>query len=452
MGRLPGCDTRVTLDAWLDERRRAEPMTVARVPLRAMRGWTLGGAPLALSHDSGRFFSVGGLRVATDFGPVRAWDQPIVHQPEVGILGIITRRGEHGREYLMQAKQEPGNVDGAQISPTLQATFSNYSQAHGGSRPLYLDYFTGRRPARALVDQLQGEQGSRYLRKRNRNVIVEIDDDLEDGERFRWMTLADLSRLLVRPNLVNMDTRTVLACRPRALLAGDARGAFGEALAASAGAGARARHSLDTLRGWIASLQRSHTLTLEPRGLDALAGWRVDDMAIAREDERYFSVIGVSVRGGTREVPLWDQPLVAHEGFGLNGFVLQRIDGTLHFLVRACLYPGNHALFELGSTVSRSNAASYFGTPQAPAYLDLFRDPPASWVRYDQVQSEEGGRFHHYQNRYMLIEVPEDVPVDESPAHRWMTLDQLASFLPDGLVNIEGRNLIACLCAAREPA
>lgn len=440
------------LEAWLDAQRRAQPMHVSRVPIRALAGWSLDGPTATLAHRSGRFFSVGGLRVRTDFGPVHTWDQPIIHQPEIGILGIVTRVNGGGREYLMQAKQEPGNIGGAQVSPTLQATFSNYTQAHGGSRPDFLDYFTGARPARVLVDQLQGEQGSRYLRKRNRNVLIEVDDALDGGERFRWMTHAELCGLLAMPNLVNMDTRTVLACQPRAVHDPEthARDGFARALDESAAPGARPRHADEALRGWLAGLQDGHTLDLEARGLDALEGWHVGDMAIARDDHRYFSVIGVAVSGGTREVASWEQPLIAHDGLGLNGFVLQRINGTLHFLVRACLYPGNQFRFELGSTVSRSNAVSCFGAPDAPPYLELFRDPPRAWTRYDQVQSEEGGRFFHYENRYVLIEVPEDTPLEETPAHRWMTLAQLETFVAAGLVNIEGRNLLACLDAATD--
>ena len=47
-----------------------------------------------------------------------------------------------GRLYfLMQAKVEPGNVNKYQISPTIQATKSNFTRAHGGKTPLFFDYF-----------------------------------------------------------------------------------------------------------------------------------------------------------------------------------------------------------------------------------------------------------------------------------------------------------------------
>jgi oxidase EvaA len=95
--------------------------------------------------------------------------------------------------------------------------------------------------------------------------------------------------------------------------------------------------------------------------------------------------------------------------------------------------------------VSRSSAEFCFGRPGAPIYLDLFQDPPAEWIRYAAIQSEEGGRFFHYQNRYMILEVPEDMELPGSPAHRWMTLGQIQELLPHGYFNIEARNLLACL-------
>ena len=85
------------------------------------------------------------------------------------------------------------------------------------------------------------------------------------------------------------------------------------------------------------------------------------------------------------------------------------------------------------------------GRPDAPPFLDLFDDPPAEWVRYSAVQSEEGGRFYHYQNRYMILELPQGLAVEPSETHRWMTLGQIQSLLPHGYFNIEARNLLACL-------
>lgn len=417
--------------AWLASQQEAMPVITRRIPLRSMTQWSFDriGGDLRIAHRSGRFFTVEGLRIRTDFGPVSQWDQPILVQPEVGTLGIITRVFNGTRYFLLQAKVEPGNVNGVQLAPTVQATRSNYTRVHGGADTTYLEFFRAHPRARVLVDQLQSEQASRYLRKQNRNMIVEIQEDLPPDDRFRWLTLRQIAGLLREPNVVNMDTRTVLACLPRG--SGDGSD--------------RARHPMRELLHWLTDLRACHSLTLERRSLDALDRWVIDEACIQHEGGSYFSVIAVAVDAGCREVRHWEQPLLEHPGFGLNGFILKRINGRLHFLVRACMYPGNHALFELSSTVSRSSADLYFGRPGAPAYLDLFKDPPASWIRYSVIQSEEGGRFFHYQNRYVILELPEDVEVPESPVHRFMTLGQVRALIPHGYFNIEARNLLACL-------
>ena len=79
----------------------------------------------------------------------------------------------------MQAKAEPGNINTYQLSPTVQATRSNYLQLHGGKRTLYLEFFIDHSKTEVLIDQLQSEQGARFYRKRNRNIIIRIPDDYE---------------------------------------------------------------------------------------------------------------------------------------------------------------------------------------------------------------------------------------------------------------------------------
>jgi oxidase EvaA len=454
---------------WLRAEQRAQVMAVRQIALDEIEHWHFAPEDAGLRHASGRFFQVQGIRVETDFGAVMNWDQPIIRQPEVGILGILQRNFDGVSHFLMQAKVEPGNINGAQISPTVQATRSNFTRVHGGAAPPYLEYFQDRSRGRLIVDQLQAEQGSRYLRKQNRNMIVQIDEDCPCESNYAWLTLAQIKQLLREPNLVNMDTRSVLACLPLfgceqpiastangprlgAMLGGLSLPAFTQELIASSLPGAAALHSTTEILHWLTDLRARYEIRIDPRPLASLDGWEVSRHDIRHRSGRYFSVIGVDVQATTREVRAWQQPLLAHAGFGLNGFILQRQRDVLHFLVRACLYPGNLALFELGSTVSRSNADEWFGKPEAPPFLDLFRDAPPHWVRYSAVQSEEGGRFFHYQNRYMILELPQDACLELPEAFRWMTLHQIQDLARHGYFNIEGRNLLACLDLCGAPA
>ena len=198
------------LRQWIEERNRVVKVNIDRIPFSELKNWYIDSEG-ALRHESGRFFSVEGIRVETDYELRHAWEQPIINQPEVGYLGIITKEFDGVLYFLMQAKIEPGNVNCVQVSPTLQATKSNYSRVHHGNAPHYLEYFVNAKPSEIILDQLQSEQGARFLRKRNRNIIIKVNGEVPELEDFRWMTLGQIKEMMSYDNMVNMDTRTVLS-------------------------------------------------------------------------------------------------------------------------------------------------------------------------------------------------------------------------------------------------
>lgn len=444
---------------WFERRRAAGRFEVRRIPFAGMDQWLFTPPPRRLVHRSGRFFSVEGLRVRVERPEgVQEWDQPIIVQPEVGILGILTRVVDGVRYFLMQAKMEPGNINTLQLSPTVQATRSNYTRVHEGKLPTYLEYFADPARARILVDQLQPEQGARFLAKRNRNMIVEVDGEVPPHEDFAWLTLGQIKALLRADNLVNMDARTVLACVPfDAELAGtgfrgggQAPQGFGADLLHSLAAASGSCHTLDEIVNWVTARKSECRLTVERIPLGEVRGWQESAEAIREAAGRYFSVVAVAVAAGSREVRQWTQPLLLHDGCGVVGFVTQKIGGVLHFLVRACVEPGNRDVVDLGPTVACSGTGGRLAQPGLPRYADLFLDPDPAWVRYSAVQSEEGGRFADFQNRYVILELPADHPLEPPRDYLWMTLGQVAGLARQGCFNIEARNLLACLDFAAE--
>jgi oxidase EvaA len=440
--------------AWFAAKDRRDRFTVRRVPLPALDQWAYLPDPLRLGHRSGRFFTIEGIGVEASCGPVRSWDQPIINQPEVGILGLLAREIDGVLHFLMQAKMEPGNVNILQLSPTVQATRSNYSRVHGGQTPRYLEYFTEPGLARVLLDQLQPEQGARFLYKRNRNMVVAVTHDVPVHEDFCWLTLGQIKALLSRDNIVNMDARTVVSLIPMAdpdeppdaAVLGDVCGFRRDAYLSYCRSD-RERHSMDAIMTWLTKGKARHAMRVTPRPLNALRGWQVTDEAIFHESGLYFSVIGVDVAARTREATRWSQPLLHHEGEGLVGFLCQRQGGVLHFLARGSLEPGNRDGAQIGPTVACSEVAARATRFCAPRFLERFLDPAGLTVHYDAVQSEEGGRFHHFRNRYMIVELPPGLELDAPEHYLWMTLGQLWRMARHGHVNIEARNLLACLGA-----
>ena len=190
---------------WFDDRLRAHCFRLEPIPFHDMAQWGFDPETGNLCHESRRFFSIEGLRVRTNWGQVPEWEQPVIVQPEIGILGFIAKRFGGVLHFLVQAKMEPGNINMIQLAPTLQATRSNFTRVHQGRAPRYLEHFTDRRQCRVLVDVLQSEQGARFLRKRNRNIIVETDQDVDVGEDALRATQHPLHHLAVIRRLDDED-------------------------------------------------------------------------------------------------------------------------------------------------------------------------------------------------------------------------------------------------------
>ncbi|MEV4439895.1 NDP-hexose 2,3-dehydratase family protein [Streptomyces sp. NPDC049577] len=420
---------------WLAERRLKQTQAVTRVRFDELDQWGFDPVTGDLRHRSGRFFSVHGLRVRSDFGAVPEWHQPIINQPEFGILGIAMRDFDGVPHFLMQAKSEPGNVNGMQLSPTVQATRSNFTGVHGGSAVPYLDAFRAAEPGRVVADVLQSEQGSWFLHKRNRNMVVEVGPGVEAGEDFRWLTLGQLHTLLSVENLVNMDARTVLSCLPD--WTADDEGP--------------ALHTGREIRSWLTGRRAEHEVTVERLPLKDVTGWHRTADAISHESGRYFSVVAVDVGSHSREVPAWSQPLLQPHGHDLAALLVKRIDGVPHALMRARVEPGFLDVVELGPTVQCApENHAHLPAGQHPPYLGFVLGHDPARALFDTVLSEEGGRFHHARTRYLVIEVDDRDPVGEGPDLRWVSTRQLDGLLEFGhQVNVQARTLVAALRAVR---
>jgi oxidase EvaA len=445
---------------WIGERRAAVKVEIEQRRFDQLQKWGFNPETGNLEHESGRFFSIEGIRVRTNWGLVETWTQPIINQPEIGFLGIITKRFNGILYFLMQAKIEPGNINYVQLSPTLQATKSNYSKVHQGKSPLYLEYFTGEKPATVLLDQLQSEQGARFLKKRNRNIILEVTGDVPVHEDFCWLTLGQIKKLMGQDNLINMDTRTVISGISFGTFPLESIELFRQFVQPSVGSGddgkrmllsalddKRSRSSIEEIISWITGLKSKYELEVSRIPLNGVGKWVKTDTEIHHEDHKYFSVIAAQVHISNREVTSWSQPLVKSAQEGLIAFIIRNIGGVMHFLVQAKIEAGNFDILELAPTVQcltgnyRKGQSEY----EVP-FIQTVLEAPEDKILFKTMQSEEGGRFYREQNLNMIVEVGEEFPVDVPENFQWMTLNQLYAFIRfNNYLNIQARSLLAAV-------
>ncbi|MGW3667830.1 NDP-hexose 2,3-dehydratase family protein [Streptomyces sp. NPDC005141] len=412
---------------WLERVRRSAGATVRRIPFAGLDHWSFAPDTGDLRHRSGRFFTIEGLHVVR---PGAQWQQPIIVQPEIGILGILAKEFDGVLHFLMQAKMEPGNPNLVQLSPTVQATRSNYTKAHGGAAVKYLEHFVEPDRERVVTDVLQSEHGAWFYRKRNRNMIVETDGDVPADDAFRWLTLGQISRLLRLDNIVNMDARTVLASAPAAAA---------EPWALSSDAG---------LLAWFTAERARQDVSVRRMPLREVAGWQSDEHSISRADGRFFKVVAVSVEGAGREVAGWTQPIIEPVERGVVAFAHRVFDGVAHVLVHARVEGGFLDTAELAPTVQCAPANYPPSAPgHRPPFLDLMLDVPEDRIRYSAVHSEEGGRFLDAESRYLIVDTDEaTTPAQPPPGYHWVTPGQLNWLAGHSrYVNVQARTLLAVL-------
>lgn len=431
-------------------------MQVREIPRSQSKEWVFDGR--RLHHVSGGFFSIVGAALYTGGERQPHLDQPLIDQPEVGILGFLTRTTHAPPRILLQAKPEPGNIALVQAAPTVQATESNYRRRHRGKDTAFLEHFLSPGTGSVHSDSLQSEQGTRFLRKYNRNMLVEApgEDSLPGSPTFAWFPLPELLPLLLQDFQVNTDARSVLTSSPWRLLAGGppfgrwrGRGGLGEAFLRSFEAPddesvLRASEIIDRLH----RLRTTADFTAAVVGLTDLAGWEITDTAISPARRGAFDVRHFAIETSAREVTSWDQPLVASPVEGRALLLCQERAGVLHFLFDARPEIGFGEKFQYGPTIQEPGDDPPIIPSRAERTSALRRALDGSETLMTSRHSDEGGRFFRCISRYSICLVPPGEPIDPGNTLSWMTLRQIQVLVPHrGLFSNEARSVISMLLA-----
>lgn len=417
---------------WLTGIEASGDFSVAERDLGGLDRWYVDHDSGDIAHESGRFFAVRGADVTiTAEGEAHHWQQPVIIQTDVGVLGLVAALADGVLRFLVQAKMEPGNRRLVQVSPTVQATASNFQRVHQGDATPYLELFQEpeRQPAvvGTLVSQLQSEQANRYLMKRNLNAVVLADAARIaplDG-RFRWVTLADLLELAEGDDLLHMDTRSILGSLP-----------FADATRGAADSG--------SITAWLAGIASGIRTDVRLMPLRDVTGWGSAGGRIARDVDSPFEVVGVRVTASNREVGAWDQPLIRNAPGAVATLVTRLDDDGPQVLLSGVTGLGVRDRVELGPSL----VDWALGEPSVPLGRDdeVRAAAAAADVVFEASLPEEGGRFLHSSVLHRIVVVaPGDLP-DPGPTRRWATLDQVQR-LGSGtsLLSMELRSLLACL-------
>ena len=353
--------------------------------------------------------------------------------------------------FLMQAKIEPGNINYVQISPTIQATKSNFMRVHGGKLPPYFEYFEHAKRYKIIYDQIQSEQSSRFLKKRNRNIIIMVDEEVEVYGNYKWMTLGQIKSLMKYDNLINMDTRTVISGLPISgfrfqneelmpLKAFFSKESFFNSVFQT-----EVINELPQIYYNINNykmFQNDRTIEIP---LFELADWEMDEFGINCNKKADFIVKYYDVNIEGREVTRWNQPLFKAIGKAVYGMIVTNVDGCMKILVRVKSEIGTFDKIELAPSIQWDSTHS---KEQDDSVEAIFRRELeiSDNITLDVMLSEEGGRFYQEQNRYIVMFI-EQRKINNLPTeYVWISYSTLNVLVQiNNCLNIQLRNLLSTL-------
>ena len=431
----------------IEEKNKNIKVKINKIPFNKCEGWFLDENGIIRNH-SNSFFQISGIQYELNLST--RVEQPIIIQNEIGYLGIVVKKINGILHFLMQAKIEPGNINKVQISPTIQATKSNFEQKHGGKKPAYLDIFLNASNFNVVVDQIQSEQSSRFLGKRNRNIIVDIGDyNLEILDSHFWLTLGQIKQLMKIDNLVNMDTRTVLSCIPFWSLlnweADNPQFNIDKYLINSI-VNMDSIDYVDVFRK-INNFKMFNSAKRNLVSLNCLNNWVFNDYELRCKDSYSFKVIFCELSIDGREVKHWCQPLFEATGKALFALFCTKVGDKYEYLVRLTSEIGTFDTVELGPTIQceGTNLESFYQSELGSFFLKCLNKK--SSVKNNVILSEEGGRFYHEENMNVVLEVnKDDLKFLNMNEYAWVdfkTLNFLVQF--NNVLNIQLRNLLSIL-------
>lgn len=363
----------------------------------------------ALSHASGGFFSVVGVRFeAADQAPRR--DALYLFQPQSAFNGLLTCVVDGQQHFLLQARAEPGNVGQAQFGPTVQSTPANYLRLHGGKTTPYFEWFSMYRPdVQVLHDSVQLDLGGRYLFKSKRVVVAQCPADIAVQEGFAWVPAQLVNAAVARSTFLNTDLRALFG-----LCAWGAAPGHLAPVSPLVRESSRLPLRAEAVASVVQALQGSGPAVYGCQNIAAMPGWRVSDEGIFEEDgPQGFDVGYFQVEACRREVARWQQPLIKSHTEGCVRLLCRMVNGALEVCVRVGAEPG----LQTGKAL----LPSYLRYPGAAG-----GDPPVRAKMLLQTrESDEGGRFFQDASVYEIMQVAPDFAADGC----WLRVSELKWFL-----------------------
>ena len=129
------------------------------------------------------------------------------------------------------------------------------------------------------------------------------------------------------------------------------------------------------------------------------------------------------------------------------GYLIKKFKRTNHYLCKYILKPGSKA----GTFTCSINTSKFIGYKKNKDLTNFQKKLISKYfinskdVLYDNILSDEGGRFYHSQIKYMACELDKNQNIELPECYIWLSQNQMIDLIYKQKIDIEARLLFGII-------
>ena len=150
---------------------------------------------------------------------VQSWTQPLFKASGSAVFALLLKEKDGVLKFLVRARPEIGSFDKIELGPAIQLEAAASLDKNDPVEKVFAEWMAGAHADggyRTWIDVILSEEGGRFYREQNRNVILQIpENEISDiPEDYFWMDLSALNSLVQSNNFLNIQLRNLLSLLP----------------------------------------------------------------------------------------------------------------------------------------------------------------------------------------------------------------------------------------------
>ena len=207
---------------------------------------------------------------------------------------------------------------------------------------------------------------------------------------------------------------------------------------------------MNEINNWIKQNDKIFKLKIKVKPLANLINWKVKTDSITHKNNKHFSVVGINIICNNREIKKWDQPIIKGKRLAFAGYLIKEFNKTDHYLCKYNKKPGLKKS-TLSCTVNTSdldnfNTNNHLISFEKKMIRDFFFNKKKKVKKiFDNILSDEGGRFFHCEIKYKALKLLNKTKVKIPSNYFWISQNQMIEMIKRKKLDIEGRLLFGCV-------